>query len=696
MKTEENIITIKEIDDFLQEDSNKDIVRKHFKLWLYASNILSNINNPKRFIDCESLLADIATESKYYVQTNTYDKCVHLIHNLNVLIIIGAPGVGKTTISKMLVLYYASLGYRIRYKTNGQIGNLKKEVFLDEEAKDVKEMILLDDCMGQSYFNMNENQENEIISLINLVKMNNNKKLILNSLVTIMNEAKSRSIDFEKTILRNNEKIYIINMDNTSIDEKARILYNHIYFKNLPREYYDYVRRDKNYQRIVKHHNYTPRIIDYITEEYRYKDIMPDGYFDFVMGYLNNPEGIWRDEYEKRLGTVDRILIKTLFSITDTTIDYSVIEKCFSKRLDIENTIDVTSNNFDDAIDRLNRSMIKIIDKNNKKEISVLNPSVNDYIKNIFFKNVNDLENIRKSIVYYEQLERCYSGNEVQDAIKEKIRYNTFTDLKVYDTNICVNIETLLLHYICEFNMLSLSYIDIIKDYLLKLEDEPWIKNSRIIKSKIINSFFEEPLFSFYKIDKHTRNLEFLESILLNIELKDLDKICNKLDTCVYGEELKKVEKIILEDAKEKISDYLENFTIELFVDDIDFWDYFDSNYHFVSDLNIDEDEKLNIKILKTEEEIYDDFIKYVKDDIESSVNKINNKQIKLDILEFFNSINFKDYSWKNDIDSYVEGMLEPDYQDYDDDYSSHEEDNLLYGDSYSDFINPIDGIFDR
>ena len=513
MKTKENVITIKGIDDFLQEERNKDIVRKHFKLWLYASNILSNINNQKRFIDCESLLANIETESKYYVQTNTYYKCIHLIDKLNILMIIGAPGVGKTTISKMLVLYYASLGYKVRYKTNGKVGNLKKEAFLDKNAND-KEIILLDDCLGQHYFNMNENQETEIISLINLVKRNNNKKLILNSRVTIMNEAKGRSIDFEEIILKNKEKIYMINMDNISIDEKARILYNHMYFKDLPREYYDYVKRDKNYQRIVNHDNYTPRIIEYITEEDRYKNIKPDRYFDFVIRYLNNPESIWHNEYEKRLQPVDRILIKTLFSITDTTIDYSVLEECFCERLRIENNIDVTSNNFDNVINRLNKSMIKIIDKNNKKKISVLNPSVNDYIKNIFLKNINDLENVRKSIVYYEQLERCYSGKEVLDVIKEKIVDNTFKNLKVSDINICVNIQALLLHYICEFKILSSSYIDLIKDYILKLEDEPWIKNSIIIKSKIVHSFFQEPLFSFYEIDRHIRSLEFLESIL--------------------------------------------------------------------------------------------------------------------------------------------------------------------------------------
>ncbi len=41
------------------------------------------------------------------------------------LLLLGMPGTGKTMTTKMLAIYYASKGYRIRYTTNGDISDLE-------------------------------------------------------------------------------------------------------------------------------------------------------------------------------------------------------------------------------------------------------------------------------------------------------------------------------------------------------------------------------------------------------------------------------------------------------------------------------------------------------------------------------------------------------------------------------------------
>ncbi|MDT3699323.1 MAG: restriction endonuclease [Thermincola sp.] len=182
MDTDKNIITLKEIDEFLQKPENSDVVRKHYKLWLYASNILNEIFNQDIFIDCETLLSDIDEDSKYFIQTDIYDQSIEHLDKHGLLMITGGPGVGKTITSKMLVLYYATQGYRVRYTTNGDITDIKKSLSSDKECK---EIVLLDDCLGQHYFNMKHTQENELLSLIKYVKLSKNKKLILNSRITI-------------------------------------------------------------------------------------------------------------------------------------------------------------------------------------------------------------------------------------------------------------------------------------------------------------------------------------------------------------------------------------------------------------------------------------------------------------------------------------------------------------------------------
>lgn len=689
MESKDNIIDIKIIDSFLQEEINKDIVKKNFKLWLSSSNILSEIYNQDIFIDCEVLLDDIEKESELFVETNTYRRCKALLENHNILIITGAPGVGKTTISKMLVLYYASLGYRIRYTTNGVLSDLKRAI---SSEKDSKEVILLDDCLGQYYFSMSNNQESELISLIKYLKFNKNKKIIMNSRVAIMNEAKQRSIEFEKLILSNDEKIYVINMDKVNAYEKARILYNHIYFKKLPLEYYYHIKKDSNYLKIINHPNYTPRIIEYITEPDRYKDILPEKYIDFVLKCLSNPELIWGNEYERRLKKVDRILVNTLFSLTDTTIDYDILKKAFNKRISNENDIDVIVDNFENTIKRLNKSMIKIIDKSNSKEVSVLNPSVNDYIKAMLEKNELEVMNIREALMYYEQLKKCYTDGEIFTVITEYIRNEKFIKLYVGDINICRNIETLLLYYIAEYNVLDENYIDVICNYIIKMKDEPWFSKSEVNKGKIVNSFLEEPMYSFYKIDEHMKNVDFVTSILLDMNFGDSCKIYNK-SSSVNHDYTEEIKIYILEDIKEKIDEFLENMNIDTFTEDFDFWQYFNYNYELISDFPMEEMKKVELATIETEKNIYSEYITYIKQYFLEYINEIINEDIKVELCNWVNKINYEDYSFKNDIESYVEGMLEPDFYE---DYSSHEEENLLYSDSCSNSMDTITEIFER
>ena len=141
-------------------------------------------------------------------------------------------GVGKTITSKMLVLYYASQNYAVRYTTNGDVADIKHAL---SSEKDSKEIVLLDDCLGQHYFNMKGTQESELTSLVKYIKMHENKKLILNSRMTIFNEAKQRYEPFNLFFKEKKIDEVTINIDSISYLEKAKIFYNHLIFKHLPK-----------------------------------------------------------------------------------------------------------------------------------------------------------------------------------------------------------------------------------------------------------------------------------------------------------------------------------------------------------------------------------------------------------------------------------------------------------------------------
>ncbi|AGF54783.1 restriction endonuclease [Clostridium phage HM T] len=676
MDSEKNIITLKEIDDLLREERNIDIVRKHYKLWLYSSNILSEINNQNTFIDCETLLSDINNESKYYVRTQAYDIGIDILEKFGSLILAGSPGVGKTTISKMIILYYATLGYRVRYTTNGDIDNIKKSLSVDRE---LNEIILLDDCLGQYYFKIKESQQRELIDIIKYVNNNKSKKIILNSRITILNQAQKKSQEFENFVINKKVRIHVMDMDNISLVEKARILYNHLYFNNVSKEYYDSIKNNKNYNRIISHRNYNPRIIEYVTQKERYKNIEPSEYFDFILSYLDNPQEIWRIEYEERIDKIDRLFMLTLFSLTDTTISESVIEECFNKRI-LESAIDTTVNNFKDTIIRLNKSMIKIIDNNGTREISVLNPSVNDYLKSIFYENSAELERIRESIVYFDQIKRCYSKDSFDEAIKERIDNNRFLCLKINklsNMNI-VNIQTLWIYYICKYKILDEKHKQYIHNYIENIDNESFKDDENIRKRLFIYNFLEEPFFNFYNIDQYVIKKEFITKIYYSVDLEDLVSLVNGLYDRANNEFLYDFYDISVSCIQEEFENYIDKFNISNFIGDLDFNRYSNGNYY--DEFELDEDG------------IYSDVKDAIIAELEEIIENIKYNVIRDIEMVYINNINFDEYNLKEHVLDAIE--LKKGERDYDDDYEyeRYREDRLI-GTNYN---NEIENIFNR
>ena len=118
MNSKENIWAKQDIDSFLHEPENKNIVVKNFKLWIDNSGILQEITNNQIFVDCETLMSNISREKNLFVRTSMYDDAVKLLKENKVLMIMGNPGVGKTMLTKMLALKYAVDGYKVRFTTN--------------------------------------------------------------------------------------------------------------------------------------------------------------------------------------------------------------------------------------------------------------------------------------------------------------------------------------------------------------------------------------------------------------------------------------------------------------------------------------------------------------------------------------------------------------------------------------------------
>ncbi|UQZ81720.1 hypothetical protein SK3146_00876 [Paenibacillus konkukensis] len=671
MTTDKNIVTLNEIDEFLQNQENTDIVRKHHKLWLYSSKILNEIYNQNIFIDCETLLCDINEDSDFFVPTKIYEACVDHLEQNGLLMITGGPGVGKTITSKMLVLYFATQGYRVRYTTNGDIANIKDSLSLE---KDQKEIVLLDDCLGQHYFKMKQTQENELLSLIKYIKLSKNKKLILNSRITIFNEAKERSTEFNIFFEQKKIKNHTINMDEITPLEKAKIFYNHLKFKNIPIDYYNSIRENKQYLKIIQHKNYTPRIIEHVTYEHNYLKVQAAMYFNYIFEALTNPNDIWKNEFEQRLQSIDRAFLSTLYSLTDTNVDYDILKKCFYKRLSRMKNIDFTLDNWSLVLSRLNQSIINIIDLKGKKRVGVINPSVNDYLKIVFMNNLLELGEVRNSISYFIQFERCYPKEELphiyhQLIVSEKI--NEIEFVSMHQKNYFVTAQ------ICQNSIKNINYKEIISDYFNYSYCNSYPTNW-LTHFEIIDTLLNDELYLFYSIELLINKKGNIENLIGHLNLDELIFTISLLDDFykINDMEFLWFRLLCKEMIDNTVMDYIENINTSDYCDNYDISELITANtrtYWTRGDVEeyIDKDSAVSALEKKISEEI--------ENEIKEKLSLLDEGLINTLSLPESYSLNTTEI--ENAIDSYLREITY---------------DNSSRSRSSESFVSEIEAIFER
>lgn len=562
MKSDANIVTLTEIDEFLNDESNIEILKRHYKLWIESTSILKDILTNDICIDCEALLYDIESDVKFFVQTSAYQKALNCLSKNNVIFIMGDPGVGKTTTSKMLILYYASLKYKVRYTTDGtDLSALKKAL---SQSPETKEVVLLDDCLGQAYFNMKETQGNELIALIKYINMHPNKLLILNSRVTIYKEAQVRNPGLVKSLEKDEYKLHIINMSEITYLEKAQILYNHLYFNNVEEAYFKALKENRNYMRIISHRNYNPRIIEFVCAPTHFSHVSADKYVDFVFDNLNQPFQIWKNEYEERLSPIDRMLLTTLYSLSNTIIPLDLLQKCFVRRVESIPGIDLSVNQFERSVQRLERAFIKIVDYRSIKMISVSNPSINDFLEAYLSEDPLSYKKLLESSCSIMQLKRLLDKKSFLQKVNE-----IFEDGSV--RNYCFESEAqkyrIITYYVSELGIKKPEYEPYVKKYVSAIKDVDIYEKQTAKAIDIFRKLMDVNIRSFYKLDAYIIDFTVLNTILEEFLLPDLMVAISCIDP-LFVEDREDYVDLIKGIVKEAIKEYCS----DIYADEYDFY----------------------------------------------------------------------------------------------------------------------------
>jgi Restriction endonuclease len=304
-----DIIGLTEINQLLER--HPDIEQHNFKLWLTSKAVLDRVLHNAELCQADFMIDKIRRKLPLYVLNASYPRALGILKTSNVVVISGVPGIGKTTLADMLIYSYLSAEFApVVIKSDLREGRALYN-------KITPQIFYYDDFLGQTFLRerhgfLLRNEDASLVEFIEMIQSSANAKLVMTTREHILANAPLGSERLRRSALIDHR--CVLELSDYSRAEKARILYNHIYFSELPEIYRKVLVDGKFYQTVLNHRNFNPRLIEWLSSYRRIKPIAVEAYQQFVRGILDNPQEIWREAFYNQISDSGRSLLIFLFT----------------------------------------------------------------------------------------------------------------------------------------------------------------------------------------------------------------------------------------------------------------------------------------------------------------------------------------------------------------------------------------------
>ena len=377
-----------------------EIERQHFKLWLTSSTILDTLIHSGVYNQTSTLVDTIRTKARRYVQNTSFFDAQDILKDHNYCIISGIPGIGKTFLAEMLLLQHIGQGYQpvvVRHHI--------REAF-DMLRASSKQVFYYDDFLGQTGWDerLEKNEEQGILDFVRYVRDHQHVRFILTTREYILQRARSV---YEKLHAPefDNAKC-IVKLESYTRRNRAHILFNHIYFSSLAPEHRRMIVQRKPLLTIVDHRNYSPRIIEWMSDYRNIKDVAPEDYPQKFLDTLERPTELWLHAFRNHISHTSRSLLIVMMSFNDA-VDLTDLKEGFEafRNHEVVHLGGVLGpSELTMALDELEGSFVRCERDTASVVVAFHNPSVRDFLEQYMAENAEIVHTLCSSAVFYEQI----------------------------------------------------------------------------------------------------------------------------------------------------------------------------------------------------------------------------------------------------------------------------------------------------
>jgi len=406
-------------DIFGQEDLNNlladhsEIEKKHYKLWLASRGVLDKLLNNEIVTQTEFHVEKVHATICRHVRSDTYQQALDILDTDRVVIISGAPGVGKTTLANMLLYAHLERGWAPVIVRRDILEGAK--LF----QRGTAQIFHFDDFMGATFLGdglsaTGRNDDRAITDFIEMVRASPTARLILTTRehifrqgVTLSERLRHAGLDSHKVTLH---------VGDYSVTQRAQILYNHVYFSNLPTGYKDQLLDSDFYLEIVRHPKFNPRLIEWLSTFNRVRKYPVNEYQSFVLSLLNDPSEVWMHAYEQQISDAARSLLLTLYSLDGRT-DGATLKVAFKKLHERRAVHWGFPRRPEDWSNAMSELLNAFIQPSGRQSFKMLDPSVNDLVNSVIRKSPEVAIDMIVGAVDYIQIQRIWqlADREIAD-----------------------------------------------------------------------------------------------------------------------------------------------------------------------------------------------------------------------------------------------------------------------------------------